>query len=134
MHAEYRDRGGRTVLVAFSYGAPWEPDSGPDWREHLWRNGPCCFLHFEIFARIGGAPFATVAGQPADLAGIHGAFIPAEGSGTSCPRASRRVFWCNHAAFVWRSHGVQYAATLHSFGAGTRTLLAHLIATLAPTA
>jgi hypothetical protein len=40
--------------VSIGYGAPWEPDSGPDWRIHRWRNRPCCFLHFEVFWRQEG--------------------------------------------------------------------------------
>ena len=40
--------------ISIGYGAPWEPDSGPDWRLHLWRNRPCCFLHFEVFWRRPG--------------------------------------------------------------------------------
>jgi len=47
------EKGGvdRRRLVAglnFSYGAHWEPQSGPDWRRHAWRNRPCCSLHFEV--------------------------------------------------------------------------------------
>src|SRR5947208_4207125 len=34
--------GGHPTGLDIGYGAPSEPDSGSDWKEHLWRNRPCC--------------------------------------------------------------------------------------------
>jgi hypothetical protein len=131
-HTEYLDRGGRNVLLTFGYGAPWEPDSGSGWQQHLWRNRPCCFLHFEVFARIAGRALATTGGQGAVLAGHRGTYLPALGNRVQCGSVARSAFWCNHAVFVWRQQGVQYAATLHYFGSGTRALLGRLVAGLSP--
>jgi hypothetical protein len=128
----YRDRGGSNVLLTFAYGAPWEPESGPGWRQHLWRNRPCCFLHFEVFARVAGKPLTAGRGERALLGGRRGIYLPALGYGPQCRSPERGAFWCNHAVFVWRRAGVQYAATLHAFGAGTRQLLGRLVAGLAP--
>jgi hypothetical protein len=130
-HTEYLDRGGRNLLMTFGYGAPWEPDSGPGW-QHLWRNRPCCFLHFELFTRTAGRPFATTAGVRGVLAGHLGVYLPALGNKPQCGAVERSAFWCNHAVFIWRQAGVQYAATLHYFGSGTRALLGRLVAELSP--
>jgi hypothetical protein len=131
-HTEYLDRGGRNLLMTFGYGAPWEPDAGPGWQQHLWRNRPCCLLHFEIFTRIAGRPLATTGGQHAVLAGHRGIYLPALGNRVQCGSADRSAFWCNHAVFIWRQQGIQYAATLHYFGSGTRALLARLASELGP--
>jgi hypothetical protein len=131
-HVEYLDRGGRSILLTFGYGAPWEPDSGPGWQQHLWRNRPCCLLHFEAFTRAAGRAFATAGGQRAVLAGHRGIYLPALGNNVQCGSVERSAFWCNHAVFIWRQQGVQYAATLHYFGSGTRELLARLVAELSP--
>jgi hypothetical protein len=131
-HTEYLDRGGRNLLLTFGYGAPWEPDSGPAWQHHLWRNRPCCFLHFEVFMRTAGRPLATTGGQHAVLAGHGGIYLPALGNNVQCGSVERSAFWCNHAVFIWRQQGVQYAATLHYFGSGTRALLGRLVAGLSP--
>jgi hypothetical protein len=131
-HTEYLDRGGRNLLMTFGYGAPWEPDAGRGWRQHLWRNRPCCLLHFEVFARTAGRPFATAGGRHAVLAGHRGIYLPALGNRVQCGSVDRSAFWCNHAVFIWRQHGIQYAATLHYFGFGTRALLVRLIAELRP--
>jgi hypothetical protein len=131
--SDYLDRGGRNILLTVGYGAPFEPDFGPGWRAHLWRNRPCCFLHFEVFARARGRSLPTVGGQPAALGGHRGIFLPALGNRVQCGSTSRASFWCNHSVFVWRERGIQYAATLHYFGRGTRALLGRLVAALAPT-
>jgi hypothetical protein len=130
--ADYLDRGGRNILLAFGYGAPWEPDSGPGWRTHLWRNRPCCFLHFEVFTRARGRPFPTTGGIRAELGHRRGIYLPALGNHPQCGSTARAAFWCNHSVFVWRQRGLQYAATLHFFGSGTRALLGRLVAALSP--
>jgi hypothetical protein len=131
-HTEYLDRGGHNLLMTFGYGAPWEPDAGPGWRQHLWRNRPCCFLHFEVFTRTAGRPLATRGGQLAVVARHRGIYLPALGNRAQCGSIDRSAFWCNHAVFIWRQHGVQYAATLHYFGSGTRALLGRLVEELSP--
>jgi hypothetical protein len=131
--ADYVDRGGRTILLTFAYGAPWEPESGAGWQQHVWRNRPCCFLHFEVITRVRGRPLPTAGGHRVVLAGRQGVYLTALGYAPRCRNEERAAFWCNHAVFVWRERGVQYAATLHLFGAsGTRILLGRLVAELAP--
>jgi hypothetical protein len=131
--ADYLDRGGRSVLLTFGYGAPWEPDSGQGWRQHLWRNGPCCFLHFELIARVRGRALALAGGRRVSLGGQRGVYLPARGYAPQCGQGDSSGFWCNHAVFAWRQRGLQYAATLHFFGArATRDLLARLVGELAP--
>jgi hypothetical protein len=127
----YLDRGGRFAWVSFSYGGDWEPDSGPDWRQHLWRNRPCCFLHFEVYRRLSGPPVISENGKPAAIGGRRGYLAQAVGSGTSCGppngNGDHAAYWCNHLRFVWKQNGTWYAAGLHSFGRGTRDLLAQLV-------
>jgi hypothetical protein len=119
--------------VSIGYGAPWEPDSGPDWRVHLWRNRPCCFLHFEVFWRQKGRRHVPAGARPATLGGRRGLLKDA----TSFGLASRKndyLYWANHTRFLWRENGVDYVATLHRFGTKqeSRTLLGRLIGELRP--
>jgi YVTN family beta-propeller protein len=107
------------VGVDIGYGAPWE--SG---RRHLWRNRPCCFLHF-VIQRGAPAPGA----RPAVLGGRRGRLLPASSSGYSGP------YFGNHVRFFFREHGVSYVVTLHSFGnRETTALLGKLITELRPVA
>lgn len=126
----YLDHGGRFAWVSFSYGAPWEPDSGPDWRRHLWRNRPCCFLHFEVYRRLGGPRVIPENARPAPLGGKRGYLAQPASSGTFCGNGNRGAYWCNHLRFVWKQDGFWYAASLHWFGRGTRDLLARLVRNL----
>ena len=124
---------GTAAGVDFSYGAPWEPGSGPDWRLHLWRNRPCCFLHFEIFRRPSGRRNTPAGALPASLGGRRGLLK----DGTSWGLGSSTgddMYFANHTRFLWREHGVDYVATLHRFGSKqeTRALLARLIRELRP--
>jgi hypothetical protein len=57
---------------------------------------------------------------------------PASGYGRICP-GDGYLCWSNHAAFLWREHGVSYVATLHNFGPETTRLLGRLVAGLRPT-
>jgi hypothetical protein len=50
LHARPTGGGGPATGVDVGYGGPWEPPA-PHWRERLWRNRPCCFLHFEVYQR-----------------------------------------------------------------------------------
>jgi hypothetical protein len=126
----YRKREAGGVTIA--YGAPWEPDSGPDWRLHLWRNRPCCFLHVEVFRRPEGRQQIPAGARPAILGGHRGLLKDA----TSYGLGSRNdyLYFPNHTRFLWRENGVAYVATLHRFGTTqeTRALLARLIRELRP--
>jgi hypothetical protein len=119
--------------VSIGYGAPWEPDSGPDWRIHLWRNRPCCFLHFEVFWRQEGPRHVPVGARPAALGGRRGLLKDATSWGTVSPD-NDHLYWANHTRFLWRENGVPYVATLHRFGTKreTRALLGRLIRELRP--
>ena len=125
----HRAAGGLT----FGYGAPWEPDSGPDWRIHLWRNRPCCFLHFEVFRRAAGRRQIPAGARPATLGGRHGLLADASSWGLASPTGDY-LYFPNHTRFLWSEHGVDYVATLHRFGtrAETRGLLDRLIRELRP--
>jgi hypothetical protein len=114
--------------VSIGYGAPWEPDSGPDWRIHLWRNRPCCFLHFEVFWRRPGARFAPAGARPATLGGRRGLLKDATSYGLASG-ANDYLYWANHTRFLWRENGVDYVASLHRFGTTqeTRALLGRLV-------
>ncbi|HEX9379993.1 MAG TPA: hypothetical protein VF891_00725 [Gaiellaceae bacterium] len=125
----FRDGRARLVGVSFGYGAPWEPDSGPDWRQHLWRNRPCCFLHFELYRAIKGTPPMAAHVERAPLGGRSGLLAAAAGYGLGCDGP----FFCNHLRFYWRERGSWYVATLHHFGVPeTRTLLDRLVRELRP--
>jgi len=132
-HFRYRDGGGIVVQVSFHYGAGWEPDSGPDWRLHLWRNRPCCFLHFELYHRLTGPRLVPTGARPATLGGKRGLLVDAAGYGMACGARARGVYFCNHTRFAWRQSGTWYIATLHYFGyRETRALLGRLIRELGP--
>ncbi len=113
--------------VDIGYGAPWEIDPGGGQtaakvRRHLWRNRPCCFLHFVIQR---GQPARGA--RPALLGGRHGRLLPASGSYYAGP------YFGNHVRFFFRERGVDYVATLHTFGnRETTALLGRLIAELRP--
>jgi hypothetical protein len=119
--------------VSIGYGAPWEPDCGPDWRLHLWRNRPCCFLHFEVFWRKEGPSHVPAGARPAALGGRRGLQKDATSYGLASGE-NDYLYWANHTRFLWRENGVRYVATLHRFGTkhDTRTLLGGLIRELRP--
>jgi hypothetical protein len=114
--------------IEIGYSAPVEPQSGRNWKQLVWHNRPCCFLHFTLFVPHGPLPSGFV---PAQLGGRRGKALYARGYGL---RGSQRFYWANHTWFFWREHGTQYAASLHYFGYGTTTLLARLIRELRPAA
>jgi len=127
---------GHTPLgLGFGYGAPWEPDSGPDWRLHLWRNRPCCFLHFEVFRRASGRRQVPAGARRAILGGRRGLLKDATSWGLGSSTGDY-LYFPNHTRFVWSEHGVDYVATLHRMGTlrETRALLARLIRELRPVA
>ena len=119
--------------VGIGYGGPWEPDSGPDWRLHLWRNRPCCFLHLEVFRRRPGASSIPAGARPATLGGHRGLLKDATSWGLAS-RGGDYLYWPNHTRFLWRENGVDYLASLHRFGTKveTRALLGRLIRALRP--
>jgi streptogramin lyase len=119
----------RIAGVDIGYGAPWEPGSGPGRRQHLWRNRPCCFLHFDVFRRAPGRAAIPPKARPARLGGRSGLLAKAR-AGASY---GGELYWANHVRFLWRERGVNYVATLHSFGErATERLLGRLIASLRP--
>jgi hypothetical protein len=121
--------------ISFSYGAPWEPDSGPDWQQHEWRNRPCCFLHFDLWHAVRGKPTFPETTQPATVGGVHGELAIATGAGLACGAGNAGVYFCNHVRFRWKHGGSWYVATLHSFGnTETTTLLGRIIRELRPIA
>jgi YVTN family beta-propeller protein len=115
--------------VDIGYGAPWEADPGggtpaAQVRSHLWRNRPCCFLHY-VIQRGPPAPEA----RPAVLGGRRGRLLPASSTSYYGP------YFGNHVRFFFRERGVAYVATLHTFGnRETTALLGRLIAELRPVA
>lgn len=121
--------------ISFSYGAPWEPDSGPDWQQHAWRNRPCCFLHFDLWHAVRGKPTFPETTRPATVGGVHGDLALATGAGLGCGPRNAGVYFCNHVRFRWKQGGMWFVATLHSFGnAETRALLGRIIRELRPIA
>lgn len=92
-----RGRGTAPAGVSFTYSAPVEPTSGPDWRKLLWHNRPRCFLHFEVFWQP--EPRELPPGvRPAVLAGKRGLFRSAGSHGLG----SGGYWWDNHVWFFWR--------------------------------
>jgi hypothetical protein len=113
--------------IELGYNAPIEPQSGPGWRREVERNRPCCFLHFTVFRRLGAALPPHL--RPARLGGKPGRIRYATGYGL---QGTVAYFWSNHTWFFWRERGIEYAASLHYFGAGTTRLLGRLIQQLKP--
>jgi len=118
--------GGRAVAgVDIGYGAPWE---GSGSRTHRWRNRPCCFLHFDVFRRARSKKAIPKGARPARLGGRRGLLAPAHEGGYE-----GELYFANHVRFLWREHGVDWVATLHTFGEeDTERLLGRLIAGLRP--
>jgi YVTN family beta-propeller protein len=106
--------------IDFSYGAPWE---SPGWRKHRWRNRPCCFLHFVIERLEGAVPTAA---RAAVLGGHPGRLLPASSVVTY-----GGLYFANHVRFFFHDRGVDYVATLHTFGnRETTALLGRIVSTL----
>jgi hypothetical protein len=108
-----------------SYGAPWEADSGRDWRVHLWRNRPCCFFHFTLEWYTGEEPAdgyfdytGAIPKRRATLGGQNGTLYLQTIAG--------------HVVFLFTRGRVHYDVSEHSFGAGTQRILAAIIHRLAP--
>ena len=121
----------RVSGVNFVYSAPWEPDSGPGWQQHAWRNRPCCFLHFEVFRRPDRSAYIPAGARPARLGGKRG--LLAEASGYGLGHGAAALYAGNHDRFLFRLHGVPYVASLHYFGRKpTLDLLARLLRQLRP--
>lgn len=131
MEAAYRV--GREIWgFSFAYGAPIEPASARDWRSLLWRNRSCCQLHFEVFRRQGGVRRIPTGARPGILGGKPGLLKHATAYDTSSGPGNADIYWANHLRFMWHERGVDYVASLHSFGRGTRSLLGRLIRQLRP--
>jgi hypothetical protein len=133
-HFRYRDGGGEVVQFTYQYGAPIEPESGRAWRQRVWENRPCCFLHFDLYRRLNGPSHIRPGSHAAVLGGKRGLLSDAAGYGLACGAGNRGIYFCNHTAFAWRQNGTWYIATLHYFGKrATRLLLGRLIHELGPT-
>jgi hypothetical protein len=115
------------VGISFTYGAPWEPDSGPDWRQHAWRNRPCCFFHFDLWHTLRGKPTFPDTAKAVTLGGHRGDLALATGAGLACGRGNAGGYSCNHVRFRWKQSGSWFVATLHSFGNEQTTALLHRI-------
>ena len=85
---------------------------------------PDRFLHLQVIEQDQRFPPGA---RPATLGGKSGALAPATSRGYA-----NEAYFANHMRFFWTEDGVQYAATLHNFGPGTRRLLGWLIAHLRP--
>jgi len=110
----------RYTGLDFSYGAPWE---SPGWRKHRWRNRPCCFLHFVVERLEGRVPGSA---RPFVLGGKRGRLLPA-----STQTFYGGVYFANHVRFFFGDGGVEYVATLHTFGnRETTALLGRIVSTL----
>jgi len=131
--AAHRNGGDVEVGISFSYGAPWEPDSGSGWRQHVWRNRPCCFFHFELWHALRGRPTFPDTARPAAVGGLHGDLAPATGVGLACGTGNAGAYFCNHVRFRWKQGSSWFVATLHSFGnRETTALLGRVIRELRP--
>jgi YVTN family beta-propeller protein len=115
------------LTLDIGYGGPWESEPI---KPHLWRNRPCCFLHFVVGARArtGGysARWVPATAERRVLGGIAGRLLPADGA------RFQDFYFGNHVRFFFRRKGVEYVATLHTFGNRPTTallglLLAHLV-------
>jgi len=130
-------RNGSAVMVgmSFSYGAPWEPASGSDWRSHLWRNRPCCFFHFELWRALEGTPPFPGRSTVATVGGHRGDLAVASGFGMACGQGNAGVWFCNHVRFRWQQAGTWFVATVHRYGTPreAETLLGRIIRTIGPT-
>jgi YVTN family beta-propeller protein len=116
----------RIAGVDISYSGPWE---GPGWRAHQWRNRPCCFLHFDVFRRAPGRKAIPKKARPVTLGGKDGLLA----AGSESTYYGNGLYYANHVRFLWRERGVNWVATLHTFGErGTERLLGRLIASLRP--
>lgn len=129
-----RNVGAELIGISFAYGAPVEHATGGG--RNLWRNRPCCFLHFELWRAISGVPRLPVTARPAIVGGRHGTLAQASALGMACGPGDAGVFFCNHLRFRWHEHGSWYVATLHHYGrtGETRTLLARILHVLRPIA
>ena len=106
---------------------------GPGWRQHVWRNRPCCFLHFELWHALRGRPIFPSTARPAALGGLRGDLALATSAGLACLTGSAGVYFCNHVRFRWKQGGSWFVATLHSFGnRETTALLSRIIRELRP--
>jgi len=123
----YYNSVGRPIAgVDIGYSSPWE---GRGWRAHRWRNRPCCFLHFNVFRRAPGRRAIPKKAQRATLGGKHGLLVP----GREGAYYGSELYSANHVRFLWRERGVDWVATLHTFGeAATERLLGRLIGSLRP--
>jgi hypothetical protein len=118
--------------ISFTHGVPWEPTSGPDWRQP--------------HGGIDRAAFSTSTSGTRCAASRHfpTRLDPRQSAAAGRPSYRRRswarlwggaagVYFCNHVRFRWKQGGSWFVATLHSFGnRETTALLGRLIRKLRP--
>ncbi len=106
------------------YGAPWEADPGfvtkTQMRAHAWRNRPCCFLHADVERML--LDRVPDGARPAVVGGVRGRLLGASGKYFDAP------YFGNHVRFFFRRRGIEYVATLHTFGEReTEALLGRIV-------
>jgi hypothetical protein len=117
--------------LAFGYGSPVEPRSGPwFWRRRAWLNRPAYFLHFTLFRQ---GPESLPSGLRRRCFGPRCGLVKyADGYGLE---PGRGYYWANHTWFFWTERGTEWAVSLHYFGRpDTTALLADLMQKLTPAA
>jgi glutamine cyclotransferase len=109
-------------VLSFAYGIPGAGGG----RNSLRGNEPRLFLHFVVGRATEGIPAGS---RPARIGGRSGVLASAthDGSLVAGP------YFSNHVRFVWHENGIQYVATLHTFGEGpTEHLLDQIMRSLRP--
>jgi YVTN family beta-propeller protein len=121
--------GERPPVINIGYSAPVEGDSSAELRRNLWRNDPCCFLHFDVQPEsVYGPPrWHPKAGHPATLGGRRGWLRSAESRSYD-----GSAYFSNHLRFFFEDAGEHYVVTLHDFGPNTVKLLDVLMEELEP--
>jgi hypothetical protein len=119
--------------LSFRYGTPVEPTPHwPAWRRNVWRNRPCCFLHFDVLWTPDRPDAIPPGARPAVVGGKRGLLKPAGSYSMSNGPGNEDIYFGNHWRFTWLEGRVRFVATLHTFGPGTRRLLGRLVGELEP--
>ncbi len=117
-----------STYLQFGYGAPVECGNATC-RTNVWRNEPCCFLHFDVQREhVYGPPrWHPKQGRPATLGAKSGWLQPA-----SSASYYGGAYFGNHDRFFFTEARTHYVVTLHHFGTSTVPLLSALIRGLRP--
>lgn len=102
--------GGRQAQVGvdIGYSAPTEAGD-PNWKAHMWRNLPCCFLHLDVL-RVREIPRQA---RQRVIAGVRGRIVVAAG-GYESGAVSGLMAFGNHVLFYFRRGGLSYLVSLHA--------------------